>query len=119
VGSQSNQAEPKGITMTTTPPGFAAERAAFERVANYVADIHHRLLTGQLSENAALERVANYVADEQAARLTTPPSIADIPARELIDEVVGRLGAAETCRRAGLPASTDLRQFANKLDELR
>jgi hypothetical protein len=42
--------------------------------------------------------------------------IAEIPARELIAELVRRLGAAEVCRQLGVPASTDLGQWADKLD---
>jgi hypothetical protein len=42
-----------------------------------------------------------------------------MPARELVDQLVGRLGAAETCRRLRLPATTDLHQFADTLDSPR
>ncbi|MCV7382196.1 hypothetical protein H7K38_26635 [Mycobacterium alsense] len=45
-------------------------------------------------------------------------SIGDIPARELIDELIRRLGVAEVCRRLELPESTDLCQLADQLDRL-
>jgi hypothetical protein len=43
-------------------------------------------------------------------------SIGDIPARELIDELIRRLGVEETCRRLNVPESTDLYQLAAELD---
>jgi hypothetical protein len=44
-------------------------------------------------------------------------NIEDIPARELMEELIRRLGVAETRLRLGVPASTDLRKLADELDE--
>ena len=39
-----------------------------------------------------------------------------MPARELVAELVARLGEAEIRRRLRLPATADLGRFADKLD---
>jgi hypothetical protein len=46
--------------------------------------------------------------------------IGEIPGRELVDELVRRLGLAETCRRIGVSISTEheLRHLADELDRL-
>ncbi|WP_156764710.1 hypothetical protein [Mycobacterium sp. 1081908.1] len=42
--------------------------------------------------------------------------IGNYSAREIIDELIRRVGHAETCRRIGKPESTDLDQLADDLD---
>ncbi|WP_156664675.1 hypothetical protein [Mycobacterium sp. 852002-51057_SCH5723018] len=43
-------------------------------------------------------------------------SIGEIPSREIVDELIRRVSAPETCRLIGVPESTDLHQLADDMD---
>ncbi|BCZ24861.1 hypothetical protein MYSE111917_16580 [Mycobacterium senriense] len=93
--------------MTNTWRNFAAQLTP-----DQVAQFERMQLAGVPDADPALAAATLDLAIELAAmnRART------MPAREIVDQLVNRIGEAETRRRLGLPASTDLYRRAEMLD---